>query len=147
MSGRNKKQLYGAIPYRVDDDEVWVLMVTSQTRKRWIFPNGNIEKNETGAQAGAREALEEAGVKGRLDKKDTIDAIIGKSASDGIENITITFYPMDVLKEYSKWEEMDERKRKWVRLAEAKKLVKDADFRAVIEQFGRNKRVLKQLAA
>lgn len=147
MSKKTLKQLYGVIPYKVEDDCVWVMMVTSQTRKRWIFPNGNIEKGETGAQAAAREAFEEAGVKGSLDKKHTINATIGKSASDGIEDVSVEFFALEVLKQADKWPEKDERKRRWLTLEKAKSLVKDNDFKTVIATFKNQKFVAKLVAA
>ncbi len=142
-----KKRLYGAIPYKVEKDTIWVLMVTSQTRKRWIFPNGNIEQGETGEQAGAREALEEAGIKGKIDRMHALDAVIGKSASDGIEDVNITFYPIEVVKELSKWDEMKERKRKWFRLDAAQAAVTDDDFGALLASISKKKFVSYLLAA
>jgi 8-oxo-dGTP pyrophosphatase MutT (NUDIX family) len=147
MSKKTLKQLYGVIPYKVKDDCIWVMMVTSQTRKRWIFPNGNIEKGETGAQAAAREAFEEAGVKGSIDKKHTIDATIGKSAPDGIEDVAVEFFVMEVLKQAEKWPEKDERKRRWMTLDKAKSAITDEDFQAVIKAFSKQKFVAKLIAA
>jgi len=147
MSGKALKQLYGVIPYKVEKDSVWVMMVTSQTRKRWIFPNGNIEKGETGAQAAAREAFEEAGVKGSIDKKHTIKATIGKSTPDGIEDVAVEFFALEVLKLADKWPEKDERKRRWISLDKAKTIIKDDDFKAVVTRFGKQKFVAKLIAA
>ena len=147
MSGKTLKQLYGVIPYKVENDSVWVMMVTSQTRKRWIFPNGNIEKGETGAQAASREAFEEAGVKGSIDKKHTINATIGKSAPDGIEDVAVEFFAMEVLKQADKWPEKDERKRRWITLDKAKSIIKDDDFKDVIATFSKQKFVSKLVAA
>lgn len=147
MSRKTLKQLYGVIPYKVEDDSVWVMMVTSQTRKRWIFPNGNIESGETGVQAAAREAFEEAGVKGSIDKKHTIDATIGKSAPDGIEEVAVEFFAMEVLKQADKWPEKDERKRRWITLEKAKSVITDDDFQTVIKNFSKQKFVAKLIAA
>ncbi len=147
MSGKELKQLYGVIPYKVKDDSVWVLMVTSQTRRRWIFPNGNLEQDETGAQAAAREGFEEAGVKGSIEKKHTINTIIGKSAPDGIEDVKVEFFAMEVLKQAEKWPEKSQRKRKWVSLDAAKDLVRDDDFRNVLNRFSKQKFVARLSAA
>ena len=57
----------GAVLIRLDSKEPKVLLVTSKrNRQNWIFPKGHIEKGETPEIAALREALEEAGVVGRL---------------------------------------------------------------------------------
>lgn len=57
----------GAILIRVDGKEPRVLLVTAKRNpQNWIFPKGHIEKGETPEAAALREALEEAGVTGRL---------------------------------------------------------------------------------
>jgi 8-oxo-dGTP pyrophosphatase MutT (NUDIX family) len=58
---------YGALPYRLDDDgSVEVLLVTSRETKRWIIPKGWPIKGLKPSKAAAREAYEEAGVRGRI---------------------------------------------------------------------------------
>jgi len=42
------------------------LLVRTRDGERWTFPKGGVERGETLAEAAAREALEEAGVAGRL---------------------------------------------------------------------------------
>jgi 8-oxo-dGTP pyrophosphatase MutT (NUDIX family) len=57
----------GAIVIRLDSKEPRVLLVTSRRNPRkWIFPKGHIEKEETAEAAALREAKEEAGVTGKL---------------------------------------------------------------------------------
>ena len=55
-----------AVCYRLKDDEPEFLLV--QTRSgRWTFPKGGVDGDATHADAAAREAFEEAGVKGRIE--------------------------------------------------------------------------------
>jgi 8-oxo-dGTP pyrophosphatase MutT (NUDIX family) len=57
----------GAIVVRLDKKEPQVLLVTSRRNpKKWIFPKGHIERKETAEDAALREAMEEAGVAGKL---------------------------------------------------------------------------------
>ena len=59
---------YAALPYSVDEEgRLNVLMITSRGTGRWILPKGWPDGGETGPQAAAREAVEEAGVWGHID--------------------------------------------------------------------------------
>ncbi|MEM7296487.1 MAG: NUDIX domain-containing protein, partial [Pseudomonadota bacterium] len=69
VSGVKKRQArsqFGALCYRVTDNRVQILLVTSRRRKRWIIPKGWPEWGQTPAEAAATEALEEGGVKGQV---------------------------------------------------------------------------------
>jgi predicted NUDIX family NTP pyrophosphohydrolase len=55
----------GVIPYRILDDKIQVLLMTSREMGRWIIPKGNIN-GEAPSKAAGREAYEEAGVKGTI---------------------------------------------------------------------------------
>lgn len=60
-------QQAGAICFRTSADSLpEVLLVTSRRNGRWGIPKGRIEAGETARAAAAREAMEEAGVRGRV---------------------------------------------------------------------------------
>ena len=52
-----------AVCYRLKDDEPEFLLVRTRSG-RWTFPKGGVDGDATNAEAAAREAYEEAGVKG-----------------------------------------------------------------------------------
>lgn len=56
----------GTICYRFNKDKLEFLLVRTSDR-RWIFPKGNIEKNESLWRAAEREAFEEGGVSGEIE--------------------------------------------------------------------------------
>jgi 8-oxo-dGTP pyrophosphatase MutT (NUDIX family) len=56
-----------AICYRLKDDEPEFLLVRTRGG-RWTFPKGGVDGDATNAAAAAREAYEEAGVKGRIER-------------------------------------------------------------------------------
>jgi 8-oxo-dGTP pyrophosphatase MutT (NUDIX family) len=61
------RQQVAAVCYRVGKREIEFLLV--QTRGgRWIFPKGGVESGLTQAQSAAIEAIEEAGVHGRMEE-------------------------------------------------------------------------------
>jgi len=55
-----------AVCYRLKGDEPEFLLVRTHSG-RWTFPKGGVDGDATHAAAAAREAFEEAGVKGRID--------------------------------------------------------------------------------
>jgi 8-oxo-dGTP pyrophosphatase MutT (NUDIX family) len=56
-----------AVCYRVKEDEPEFLLVRTR-RGRWTFPKGGVDGDATNAEAAAREAYEEAGVKGTIER-------------------------------------------------------------------------------
>jgi 8-oxo-dGTP pyrophosphatase MutT (NUDIX family) len=55
-----------AVCYRLKGDEPEFLLVRTRSG-RWTFPKGGVDGDATHADAAAREAYEEAGVKGRVE--------------------------------------------------------------------------------
>ena len=54
------------IPYRRDEGRVEILLITSRKRRRWVLPKGVCEPDMTAADSAAKEAMEEAGVRGSV---------------------------------------------------------------------------------
>jgi 8-oxo-dGTP pyrophosphatase MutT (NUDIX family) len=62
-----QRTVVAAVCYRQrHDGEIEFLLVRTRA-KRWTFPKGGIDGDSTAAAAAAREAHEEAGVRGRVD--------------------------------------------------------------------------------
>ncbi|KAI0784219.1 NUDIX hydrolase domain-like protein [Abortiporus biennis] len=93
-----------------------VLLVTSRKRKdSWVLPKGGWEPSDGVLEAAAsREALEEAGVRGKITRFVTTIP----SASS-----TYHFYELDVTDLDRDWLESKERRREWVDYAEAIKRI------------------------
>ena len=69
-------QQAGAICFRASAARLpEVLLVTSRRNGRWGIPKGRIEAGETSRAAAAREAMEEAGVRGRV-SSDAVGAFV-----------------------------------------------------------------------
>jgi len=56
-----------AVCYRVVENEPEFLLVRTRSG-RWTFPKGGVDGDATNAEAAAREAYEEAGVKGTIER-------------------------------------------------------------------------------
>ncbi|KAH9387097.1 uncharacterized protein NEMAJ01_1993 [Nematocida major] len=87
------RPLAGCIP--VKDGKLF--MINGRAKKKFIFPKGGIEKGEVGYYTAGKEAIEEAGLIGRIDKKPAF-------VQDGV-----TWYVLEVQKVLSDWKEKHER--------------------------------------
>jgi len=95
-----------------DKSEREVLLVSGSNRvDRWIVPGGGIEPCEEAWNAALREVLEEAGVKGRLDR---CLGVFETCKTRTCVYVLIVGEILDV------WQESTSRKRKWFTLDEAR---------------------------
>ena len=115
----------GAIPYRVVDGTVEVLLITSRDTGRWVIPKGYVESGETAAEAAAKEAFEEAGVMGAISSRLPLGFVsymkILKSGKAYPASIEV--YPLRVEAREKNWPEKGQRKVKWFTVAGAAKRV------------------------
>ncbi|MEN8106633.1 MAG: NUDIX hydrolase [Pseudomonadota bacterium] len=119
----------GVIPYRVRKGNLEILLITSRKERRWIIPKGIIESDLSARNSAAKEALEEAGVKGGVHGK---PLGIYRHRKWGM-TCTVKVYPMRVTRIYKVWEESD-RKREWVSLQQALKLVSNGGLKQVLKK-------------
>ena len=55
-----------AIPCRKTNDRLEILLISSRKKKRWVIPKGVKEPDLSPAASAAKEALEEAGIRGSV---------------------------------------------------------------------------------
>jgi len=125
----------GVIPMAIQGERIALMFVTSQQRGRWILPKGNLKTGETHAEGCAREAFEEAGIKGDFIAEFPITAAISKSSADGVKQTAVTYYPFLVTEQFDDWPEKAKRERHWVLMQDAHHVTDREDFRTLIEQF------------
>jgi len=122
----------GCIPFRyVNSDKdgnsesgkvIQVLMISSSSGPGLLFPKGGWENDETVREAAAREAVEEAGVRGIL--MDFLGNYEFKSKSHQDEFspeglCKAAMYALYVKEELATWPEHETRTRKWLTIEEA----------------------------
>ena len=125
----------GAIPFIVEDGDVKLLMVTSLTRGRWVFPKGMLKKGEGKLKGCRREAFEEAGIKGKILSDLPITAVIKSKDKSKSDMMVVTYYPMIVTKQTKEWPEKKLRNRQWVPLDEIDQHLRKGDLREVVKTF------------
>ncbi|MQM21077.1 hypothetical protein Taro_054109 [Colocasia esculenta] len=118
----------GCIPYKLEwdktgadgiviDQTLQVLVISAQKGKEMLFPRGGWESDESEKEATSREAMEEAGVLGNVEKE--LGRWWYQSKSHDSRKMGIMF-PLNVTEELRQWPEMGNRRRRWVTVAEAR---------------------------
>ncbi len=141
------RQQVGALPVRWTGDEPRVLLVTSRETQRWIIPKGWRMRGRSNAEAAAQEALEEAGVRGRVRNKPIGRYVYAKRRPGGTEDCKITTYLLEVTDELDAFPEMAERQRSWFTIAEAEACADDEGLRDILRSLGPRLEALRSRGA
>jgi len=103
--------------------------VTSRDTGRWILPKGNIERKEALYRAAQREALEEAGVQGKVRKRPIGFYSYNK---DGERELEVSVHLLRVTKEVVQFKEAGQRHKGWFRPSMAASLVDEPELRELL---------------
>lgn len=120
----------GAIPFRIKDGKLEILLITSRKKKKWIIPKGIIESGMKPYESAAHEALEEAGVIGEV-SHDSLGSYKVKKW-DGICEVLV--YPMKVENETKQWLEDSFRERKWFSFEGAQEVIEREKIKKLIKK-------------
>lgn len=129
-----------ALPWRRSKaGGVEVLLVTSRGSGRWLLPKGWPMVRRTRAEAAAREAFEEAGVRGRV-REEEIGRFEHRKKLPllGPLRCTVVVFPLEVERQLDIWPERKERKRRWFPLKEAAGRIQGDELRSIVRKFGRS---------
>jgi 8-oxo-dGTP pyrophosphatase MutT (NUDIX family) len=127
-------QQYAALPLMGLRDRVQVLLVTSRGTGRWIIPKGHPEKKMKPCAVAALEAFEEAGVSGTISKGSLGKYRSTKGLPSGkVVPCEVTVFRLDVTEHHPGWKEDHQRKRLWIPLFQAGRLVDDGGLSAFLE--------------
>jgi len=125
-----------ALPWRrTPAGGIEVLLITSRGTGRWILPKGWIEPGEGAAAAAAREAWEEAGVRGQVAPRPLGSYPYVRTPEGGARACRVAVFPLRVEAELDAWPEQAERRRVWVAPAEAAERVAEPELRALLAAF------------
>ncbi|KAK6921617.1 NUDIX hydrolase domain [Dillenia turbinata] len=119
-----RRQVVGCIPYRYKNgndssinDELEVLVISSQKGQGLMFPKGGWELDESVEEAAMRESLEEAGVVGKVECELGRWHFLSKSQGTFYEG---HMFPLLVKEQLDLWPEKDVRQRFWMTVDEAR---------------------------
>ena len=116
------------IPYRCLDDSVEVLLITSRRGRRWIFPKGVVEPRESAPTSAAREAYEEAGVRGTVDPSRLGSYTYQKWGG----TCTVEVFPLLVQEVLTTWPESRTRLRQWFSIPDAMEALDREELRIIL---------------
>jgi phosphohistidine phosphatase len=119
-----------ALPYRGQGDNLEVLLITSRGGRRWLPPKGIVEPGMTAPESAAKEAFEEAGVRGEISERGL--GSYRQPKWGGVCEIEV--FPMSVTAELSDWPEASIRRREWLPISEAVKQIGDKTLRKIIRR-------------
>ena len=129
---------YAALPFRRDDG-VSILLVTSRETGRWVLPKGWPMKGRKPCDAAAQEALEEAGIVGRVEKQAIGFYRYDKRLPDGsARRCTVHVFALEVEGQRTRWREQGQRIARWFPLEEAAASVHEQELQDLIQAFGRS---------
>ncbi len=126
------------IPYRIRNGELEILVVFSRKKKHLVVPKGIQEPDLTAWDSAAQEALEEAGVEGRVGKEPLGNYVYQKWGAE----CQVVVFPMEVTKILPEelWQERH-RGRKWISPGQAMNSLKQTALvplvKRLVEQLGR----------
>jgi len=116
------------IPYRQHNGRLEVLLISSRKKKRWVIPKGVKEPELSPEQSAAKEALEEAGVGGRVSGRPIGSYAYQKWGG----TCTVQVYTMAVDTVLAQWEE-SYRDREWLPLDDARDRLEEPELRRLME--------------
>ncbi len=127
-----RKQV-AALPLRsAKNGALEILLVTSRRTGRWIIPKGWASKRLGDCKTAAREARQEAGVKGKLVPKAVGNYRYEKPELGDSCDVDVSVFLLKVQKEYKRWPEMHQRKRAWFDVLDAAAMIKEPDLSSLI---------------
>ncbi|SCW30223.1 NUDIX hydrolase [Ancylobacter rudongensis] len=136
--GRPLSQV-AALPYRVVDGGVEVLVMTSRETQRVIIPKGWPMKNRKDWKSAQIEARQEAGVIGDIGRKRLGQYLYWKRLESHFALVKVAVYPLAVRRQLADWPERHERAQTWISAEDAALLVDEPELGAIILDFAQSR--------
>lgn len=117
------------IPFRMKNELLQICLITSRKKRRWVIPKGVIEPDLTPLASAAKEALEEAGIKGRI----FANAIGTYQYEKWHGTCSVEVFVMHVEEVLDTWDESF-RDREWLNLDQATTRLQEPELQAIVKQ-------------
>lgn len=140
MLRRPPRLQYAALCYRhLPGHTLEILLITSRDTGRWVIPKGWPMKGKRAYEVAAREAFEEAGVKGTCQRAALGHYAYRKRLDTGVRiSCRVQIHALEVSRLVRSFPEKDERKLAWFDYREAARRVAEPSLREQILRFARS---------
>jgi len=123
---------YGALCYRRNKGQIEVLLIRSRDTGRWVIPKGWPMDGKEPHEVAAREAFEEAGVRGKAKKKPLGFFHYLKNMDQGSKSLCLVqFHALEVDDLLEKYPERGQRELEWVTCSEAVARVTEPELKGL----------------
>ena len=120
-----------------------MLLVTSRTNAKWMLPKGWPMPDKDDAAAALQEAKEEAGIDGAVSPAPIGSYHFMKLFDDGsMKPAQAVIYSLRVTAQHSKWNEKDQRQRRWFTPKKAAKVVSEPDLARFLRNLASDRIIL-----
>jgi 8-oxo-dGTP pyrophosphatase MutT (NUDIX family) len=125
-----------ALCWRRSKKGLRILLITSRDSGRWVIPKGWPMRNRTHWDAAAREAYEEAGLRGEVSNRSIGLYTYLKGLGPGRSAFcAVKVFPLEVREMLKTYPETGQRRVRWFSPAKAAKRVAEPDLRLLIRSF------------
>ena len=111
-----------------------VLVISSRSTTRPVIPKGWPMSGKSDAKAAATEALQEAGVRGRIGRKPIGSYRYWKRGKEDFRLVRVDVYRLDVSSETAAFREHGERQLAWLSQGEAAAVIDDPELATLIAE-------------
>jgi 8-oxo-dGTP pyrophosphatase MutT (NUDIX family) len=134
---REPRTQFAALPWRRGPDGgLEALLITSRETRRWVIPKGWPIKGKSAAKSAAREAFEEAGVTGKIAKRQVGAYAYDKRLKNGrLQRVRVAVFALQVEGEAEVYPEVGQREKHWAPVEEAARLVDEPELMVILATF------------
>ncbi len=134
--GAAPRKQYAALPWRRKGKALEIMLITSRETRRWVIPKGWPMKGRKSHATAAVEALQEAGLLGKIEQKAIGAFHYKKRLGNGATVLCrVDVFPLRVVRQRKDWPEKHQRNTKWFSASKAARLVDESELAKLIKGF------------
>ena len=127
---------FAALPFRVADDGLRVMLLTSRETRRWVIPKGWPMPGRKPREVAAQEAFEEAGILGTIVGKRPVGSYHYSKRLSAHHSILceVSVFLLRVEQQLDEWPEKGQRDRRWFTPSEAYEAVDEGGLAEILRR-------------